>query len=94
MYSLCLLPQLEWTPNVKNNLVLCFSMPCAFKIRAKENSNRGEIPFCYKFLLTKGKKFFWKRQLKEKKFETVRKKRPCRNKIKTKSDRGLLGKLE
>ena len=49
-------------------------MHYTFNIRAEENSNRGEIAFCYKFLLTEGKKSFWKRQLKEKKLEQLKRK--------------------
>lgn len=53
--------------------------------RTKENSNR-EIAFCYKFMLTKGKKFLLNKAIEEKRNGTVRKKRsPCR-KLKERSD--------
>lgn len=49
-------------------------MYCIFNIRVKENLNRGEIVFCYKFVLIKGKKFFLNKIIEEK-IGIVRKKR-------------------
>lgn len=49
-------------------------MHCTFNTRAKEYSNRGEIAFCYKFMLTKGKKLLLNKTIEEK-IGTVRKKR-------------------
>lgn len=68
-------------------------MHCTFNTRAKENSNRGEIAFCYKFMLTKGKKPLLNKTTEEKKLKQ-KEKNTLQELKKKKSDRGLLGKLD